>query len=291
MAGNHAVIGILAALRHRDAHRRGPARRGQPALLGAHRPGQPQLGVGGRRRGALPDGQRAPERVPLRAVPDRGRRPDRRSRPTTGSSSASVGRSASRRSPRTSGSSTTATARGTATAPAAARGAAGQATAEEWFELLTAAGVPCGPINTIDDGFAAAERFGLEPVVEVGEGERALPTTRHPIRFSGTPVELRRCRRRSWTSTAPSCGPGWARRRRDRAADVRDGAGRLQPGDHHPARAGPRPRRHGHASASASSRSGSPPSAAPSPARCGSSRRCWPRWPTTASRPPRSSPG
>ena len=68
MAGNHAVIGILAALRHRDAHRRGPARRGQPALLGADRAGQPQLGLGGRRRGALPDGQRAPERVPLRAV-------------------------------------------------------------------------------------------------------------------------------------------------------------------------------------------------------------------------------
>jgi crotonobetainyl-CoA:carnitine CoA-transferase CaiB-like acyl-CoA transferase len=61
--------------------------------------------------------------------------------------------------------------------------------AEEWFDLLLAAGVPCGPINTIDDGFAAAERFGLEPVVEVGEGDRALPTTRHPIRFSATPVD------------------------------------------------------------------------------------------------------
>jgi crotonobetainyl-CoA:carnitine CoA-transferase CaiB-like acyl-CoA transferase len=63
--------------------------------------------------------------------------------------------------------------------------------AEEWFELLTAAGVPCGPINTIDVGFATASRFGLDPVVEVGEGDRALPTTRHPIRFSGTPVDYR----------------------------------------------------------------------------------------------------
>lgn len=61
--------------------------------------------------------------------------------------------------------------------------------AEAWFEALLEAGVPSGPINTIDDGFAAAERFGLEPVVEVGVGDRALPTTRHPIRFSGTPVE------------------------------------------------------------------------------------------------------
>jgi crotonobetainyl-CoA:carnitine CoA-transferase CaiB-like acyl-CoA transferase len=61
--------------------------------------------------------------------------------------------------------------------------------AEEWFEVLLEAGVPSGPINTIDDGFAAAERFGLDPVVEVGEGDRALPTTRHPIRFSATPVD------------------------------------------------------------------------------------------------------
>ena len=58
--------------------------------------------------------------------------------------------------------------------------------AGEWFDLLLKAGIPSGPINTIDDGFAMAERFGLEPVVEVGE--RAVPTTRHPIRFSGTPV-------------------------------------------------------------------------------------------------------
>ena len=63
--------------------------------------------------------------------------------------------------------------------------------AVEWFDLLVAAGVPCGPINTIDGGFAMAERFGLEPVVEVGEGERAVPTTRHPIRFSATPAAYR----------------------------------------------------------------------------------------------------
>jgi crotonobetainyl-CoA:carnitine CoA-transferase CaiB-like acyl-CoA transferase len=58
----------------------------------------------------------------------------------------------------------------------------------EWFELLVEAGVPSGPINTIDGGFAMAERFGLDPIVEVGEGDRAVPTTRHPIRFSETPV-------------------------------------------------------------------------------------------------------
>ncbi|MFE2941218.1 CaiB/BaiF CoA transferase family protein [Streptomyces sp. NPDC059255] len=60
--------------------------------------------------------------------------------------------------------------------------------AVEWFELLIEAGVPSGPVQTIDGGFAMAERFGLDPVVEVGEGDRAVPTTRHPIRFSGTPA-------------------------------------------------------------------------------------------------------
>jgi len=63
--------------------------------------------------------------------------------------------------------------------------------AVEWFDLMTAAGVPSGPIQTIDGGFAMAERFGLEPVVTVGEGERAVPTTRHPIRFSQTPPVYR----------------------------------------------------------------------------------------------------
>ena len=60
--------------------------------------------------------------------------------------------------------------------------------AVEWFDLLVAAGVPCGPINTIDGGFAMAEQFALEPVVTVGEGERAVPVARHPITFSATPA-------------------------------------------------------------------------------------------------------
>jgi crotonobetainyl-CoA:carnitine CoA-transferase CaiB-like acyl-CoA transferase len=60
--------------------------------------------------------------------------------------------------------------------------------ATEWFEALGAAGVPAAPINTIDGGFAMAERFGLDPIVEVGEGERAVPMARHPITFSTTPA-------------------------------------------------------------------------------------------------------
>jgi formyl-CoA transferase len=60
-----------------------------------------------------------------------------------------------------------------------------------WVEELNKAGVPCGPINTIDGGFAMAEEFALDPVVEVGEGERAVPMARHPITFSATPARYR----------------------------------------------------------------------------------------------------
>jgi len=61
----------------------------------------------------------------------------------------------------------------------------------EWFRELTGNGVPCGPINTIDQGVAFAEEAGLDPVVVVGEGDEAIPSVRHPIRFSATPASYR----------------------------------------------------------------------------------------------------
>jgi crotonobetainyl-CoA:carnitine CoA-transferase CaiB-like acyl-CoA transferase len=61
--------------------------------------------------------------------------------------------------------------------------------AAEWFRLLIAAGVPCGPINTVDAGVAFAEEIGLNPVVTVGAGEAARPGLRHPVNFSKTPAD------------------------------------------------------------------------------------------------------
>jgi crotonobetainyl-CoA:carnitine CoA-transferase CaiB-like acyl-CoA transferase len=54
---------------------------------------------------------------------------------------------------------------------------------DEWFRELTAAGVPCAPINTVADGVALAGRLGLDPVVSVD----GVPGIRHPIGFSATP--------------------------------------------------------------------------------------------------------
>lgn len=61
-------------------------------------------------------------------------------------------------------------------------------TASEWFRRLIAAGVPCGPINNVEEGIAFAREIGLDPVVEVGTGDRAVPLIRHPITFSRTPA-------------------------------------------------------------------------------------------------------
>ena len=65
-----------AAAPRRD--RAGPARRGQPALVGALRAGQPQFGLRRGRRRALPHGQRPPQRLPVRAAAHRRPRPDHR---------------------------------------------------------------------------------------------------------------------------------------------------------------------------------------------------------------------
>ncbi|HEV3357546.1 MAG TPA: CoA transferase [Pseudonocardiaceae bacterium] len=61
-----------------------------------------------------------------------------------------------------------------------------QRSAAQWFDILTEAGVPCGPINTVADGIALAERLGLAPVVD---GE--VPTIRNPVDYSATPPSYR----------------------------------------------------------------------------------------------------
>ena len=60
--------------------------------------------------------------------------------------------------------------------------------AADWFGFLTEARVPCAPINDVGAGLEFAERLGLEPVVDVGEGGPTLPGIRNPIGFSATPA-------------------------------------------------------------------------------------------------------
>ncbi len=58
---------------------------------------------------------------------------------------------------------------------------------EDWVRGLHEAGVPAGPVNTIDRGFELAEALGLAPVDEI-EGIR---TPASPIHLDRTPAETR----------------------------------------------------------------------------------------------------
>ncbi|MGN6131042.1 MAG: CaiB/BaiF CoA transferase family protein [Nocardioidaceae bacterium] len=59
--------------------------------------------------------------------------------------------------------------------------------ADAWFDRLTAAGVPCGPINDVAQGMALGETLGLEPIVDLA----GCPQVANPITFSATPVSYR----------------------------------------------------------------------------------------------------
>lgn len=64
-------------------------------------------------------------------------------------------------------------------------------TTMEWFTDIIAAGVPCGPINTVDGGVAFAEEVGLDPVVRAEGDPHGVPSIRNPIWLSETPPDYR----------------------------------------------------------------------------------------------------
>ena len=65
--------------------------------------------------------------------------------------------------------------------------------AEHWQDELTAVGVPCGPINDVAQGFALAERLGLQPIVEFDDDRRSTPQRQvaNPVSYSRTPPTYR----------------------------------------------------------------------------------------------------
>jgi len=78
--------------------------------------------------------------------------------------------------------------------------------ADHWSEVLTAARVPAGPVNDVGAAFRLADELGLDPVVEIGDGNGApTPLTRNPITLSRTPA--------SYRSAPPALGepgtPAW----------------------------------------------------------------------------------
>ena len=83
-----------------------------------------------------------------------------------------------------------------------------EATPAEWMDRLLGAGVPAGEVNDLAGAFAFAKRLGLEPVVEVPRDDGSVvPVVRNPIRLSETPPR--------YESAPPALGesilstPGW----------------------------------------------------------------------------------
>ncbi len=245
MAGNHAVIGILAALRHRDAT--GEGQEVEVNLLSSALSGlvnHSSAWVGGR-RGAVPDGQRPPQRLPLRAAAHGRPRPDRRraQRPPLPQALRGAGHPRGARRPALRAATPTAPPTGRSCSRSSSSGSP-PAAPRSGSSCWSTPGVPCGPINTIDGGFAMAEKFGLEPVDRGGRGRaRAADgpapdhVLRHARRLPAAAARAGRARRRA--AEVAGVVSDAAR------AELRDGAGRVDHGDDHAARARPRARRDG----------------------------------------------
>ncbi len=207
MAGNHAVIGILAALRHRDAT--GEGQHVEVNLLSSALSGLVNHSSAYVAGGVVPYrmGNAHPSVFPYEPLPTADRdliiaaandRLFRKLCEVLGIPEVADDPRFARNRDRTVN---RAELRPILVERLATRGA------DEWFDLLVDAGVPCGPINTIDGGFAMAEQFGLDPVVRSARASGRCrwrgTRSRSPRRRPGT-----RCRRRSWTSTAPNCASG-----------------------------------------------------------------------------------
>jgi crotonobetainyl-CoA:carnitine CoA-transferase CaiB-like acyl-CoA transferase len=61
--------------------------------------------------------------------------------------------------------------------------------ADHWYAVLTAVGVPCGPINDLADAVDLAAGLGLQPIVAVPG--TSVPQVANPLRMSATPPTYR----------------------------------------------------------------------------------------------------
>jgi crotonobetainyl-CoA:carnitine CoA-transferase CaiB-like acyl-CoA transferase len=183
ITGLHAGLGVLAALRHRDAT--GQGQRVSVSLLSSLLSALTNHASGYAAAGVVPNamGNRHPSIVPYEVF-QAADRPiviaagnDRQFRALC----AVLGRADLAEDPRFAANTGRVACReelvGELDRALAAR------TADEWFAALTPAGVPCGPINTLDAAFAFAAELGLEPLA----GDQVA----NPIGLGATPPEYR----------------------------------------------------------------------------------------------------
>jgi crotonobetainyl-CoA:carnitine CoA-transferase CaiB-like acyl-CoA transferase len=61
-----------------------------------------------------------------------------------------------------------------------------------WTTALQAAGIPCGPVNDIEQAVELAQTLGLEPVVSFAQDDRTIATVASPLTLHRTPVQYHR---------------------------------------------------------------------------------------------------
>jgi crotonobetainyl-CoA:carnitine CoA-transferase CaiB-like acyl-CoA transferase len=193
ITGLHAAVGVLAALRHRD--QTGEGQRVEVSLLSSLLSALVNQASGYVSAGVVPGrmGNRHPSIAPYEVFETRDRPiavavgNDRQFR----SLCAALGRGDLAADPRFA----------TNTSRVAARGALAASlsetlssrTADDWFAVLMAAGVPCGPVNDLAAAFKLAELVGLDPVVDIADPRREAPVPQvaNPIRLDAAPPGYR----------------------------------------------------------------------------------------------------
>ncbi|MEU2659486.1 CoA transferase [Streptomyces sp. NPDC007325] len=189
ITGLHAGLGVLAALRHRE--RTGEGQRVEVSLLGSLLSALTNQAAAHLGAGVVPRamGNRHPSITPYEVFEARDRPlvlavgNDRQFRALC----ERIGRPGLAEDERFATNTARVAHREELTAALA--GPLASRTADAWFEELTAAGVPCGPINDLAGAFALADRLGLD--ARLPDGSAGPGQVAHPVRFGATPPAYR----------------------------------------------------------------------------------------------------
>ncbi|MBD8021622.1 MULTISPECIES: CaiB/BaiF CoA transferase family protein [Brevibacterium] len=62
---------------------------------------------------------------------------------------------------------------------------------DDWFTRLSAAGLPCAPVQSVNEGLEMAPRLGIDPVWQTPDPQ-SLPTVRNSLQMTQTPATYRK---------------------------------------------------------------------------------------------------
>ncbi|MFG2626216.1 CaiB/BaiF CoA transferase family protein [Streptomyces sp. NPDC048473] len=187
LTGLHAAVGVLAALRHRDAT--GEGRHVEVGLLSSVLSSMVNQAGGYTLAGRVPGilGNRRPSIAPYEVY----RTADRPPVVAVGNDRQflalcrGLGAQALTTDPRFASNADRVTYVDAPAEEISARPAL--RTSAEWFDLLTPLGVPCGPVNDLAGAFDLAERLGLSPRVTPADADPD-----DPMRLVASPIGLSR---------------------------------------------------------------------------------------------------